>query len=284
MNLKGFFSAIIAASFFGLIPTFAKISYNLGANPELAIILRYLLATIIIAIPLIFLKIEIKLIKQNIFLLILISFGSIILTSGLLISVIYIPVSLMALIFYTYPLFVMGFAHFFRNKLTKIQITIFFVAFIGLSIALGPNFKNLNLIGIIFAFLASLGAATILLTNELLSKKFDAIFINAFVNITCLIVLGIIIILKLNVSYPSTMMGWSYILCASLFYTMAFLAQLIAVKNIGSTKTSLLLYLEPLVAIISAIIFLNEVLSLSQIIGTIIVFFSLFLSSKTMKI
>ena len=283
MNLKGFFSAIIAASFFGLIPTFAKISYNLGANPELAIILRYLLATIIITIPLIFLKIEIKLIKQNIFLLILISFGSIILTSGLLISVIYIPVSLVALIFYTYPLFVMGFAHFFRNKLTKIQITIFFVAFIGLSIALGPNFKNLNLIGIIFAFLASLGAAIILLTNELLSKKFDAVIINAFVNITCLIVLGIIIILKLNVSYPLTMVGWFYILCASLFYTIAFLAQLIAVKNIGSTKTSLLLYLEPLVAIISAIIFLNEVLSLSQIIGTIIVFFSLFLSSKTIK-
>lgn len=283
MNLKGFFSAIIAASFFGLIPTFAKVAYSEGANPELAIILRYFLATIVIIIPLIFLKIEIKLIKKNILLFLLISIGSMGLTSGLLISVIYIPVSLVALIFYTYPLFVMGYAHFFRNRLTKIQIIIFFIAFIGLSIALGPSFKNLNLIGIIFAFLASLGAATILITNESLSKKFSAIIINAFVNITCLIVLGIIIILKLNVSYPVTEIGWFYILCASLFYTIAFLAQLVAVKNIGSTKTSLLLYLEPLVAIISAIILLNEILSLSQIIGTIIVFFSLFLSSKTMK-
>ena len=34
--------------FFGLGPTFAKLSYGLGANPALAIILRYALAVFII--------------------------------------------------------------------------------------------------------------------------------------------------------------------------------------------------------------------------------------------
>ena len=47
MNIIGLFSVITAAILFGLIPTFTKISYNYGANPEIAIISRYILACII---------------------------------------------------------------------------------------------------------------------------------------------------------------------------------------------------------------------------------------------
>jgi len=56
--------------------------------------------------------------------------------------------------------------------------------------------------------------------------------------------------------------------------------QILAVKNIGSTRTSLLLYIEPLVAIISAILLLNETLTILQIIGTAIVISSLVITSK----
>ena len=48
MQFKGILSALDAAFFFGLGPTFAKLSYGLGANPALAIILRYALAVFII--------------------------------------------------------------------------------------------------------------------------------------------------------------------------------------------------------------------------------------------
>ena len=280
MNIVGFFSALIAASFFGLIPTLTKISYTLGSSAETAIISRYFLAVLIIIIPLIFIKKDFFLIKKHIIKLLLISAGSICLTSGLLISVIYIPVSLVALIFYTYPLLVLIFSYFLGKRIKLIQIFGFMLAFIGLSIAIGPSFKNINLAGILLAFLAAIGASTVLIVNEFLSKNFRPIFINSFVNTVCLIFFFFIILFnfEINLSFPP--IAWTYLFIASLCYCIAFYVQLIAVKNIGSQKTSLLLYLEPLVAIISAVILLKESLSTTQIIGTSVVIIALIVTSK----
>ena len=48
MNINGILYAIAAALFFGLIPTITKISYTFGANPPIAIISRYFIASLII--------------------------------------------------------------------------------------------------------------------------------------------------------------------------------------------------------------------------------------------
>ena len=283
MNFTGIFSALIAAFFFGLIPTITKVAYSFEANPSLAIILRYSLASIIIILPLLLTRIDKHLIINNILLLLVISLGSIFLTSGLLISVIFIPVSLVALIFYTYPLIVITYAFYRGKKMTTIQIVGFCSAFLGLGIAIGPSFEILNLYGILLAFLAAIGAATVLIANEYLAKDLSAITINAFVNFTCLIVFGVIILFNKNIEFPQSSVGWYFIILASLCYCIAFYVQLIAVKNIGSSKTSLLLYLEPVIAIISAIILLNENLTKIQIIGTIMVIFSLIITTRKLR-
>ena len=280
MNINGFFSAILAASLFGMIPTFTKISYGYQISPQLAVFTRYVLALILIIVPFIIYKNNYKIIKQKIFLLLLISLGSICLSTGLLVSVIFIPVSLVALIFYTYPLIVLGYSSIFGKKLNKIQIVGFFLAFAGLGLALGPNFETLNIYGIMLALLASIGAATILITNEILAKDLNPFTINAFVNFFCFLVLALVIGINFDIDLNVPNLGKIYIFFASLFYCAAFFAQLIAVSYIGSTKTSLILYLEPIVAIISAIILLNESLTKIQTLGTIIVIFSLVISLR----
>ena len=283
MNIRGVFSALTAASFFGLIPTLTKISYTFGSTPQAAIILRYSLAVLIILVPLILVKKDITLIKKHIFKLMLISIGSIFLTSGLLISVIFIPVSLVALIFYTYPLLVLIFSFLLGKKLKLLQICGFILAFIGLGIALGPSFKSFNITGIMLAFLAAIGASTVLITNEFLAKHFFPIFINAFVNIICLIFFFFIILLNFEIDFSFAPIGWTYLFFASFCYCIAFYVQLIAVKNLGSQKTSLLLYLEPIVVIISAVILLKESLSNTQIIGTAIVILALIITSQKIQ-
>ena len=117
MNINGILYAIAAAFFFGLIPTITKISYTFGANPPIAIISRYFIASLIIIIPIIGIIKNIGNIRKYFIWLLFLSFGSICLTCGLLISVIYIPVSLVALIFYTYPLFVLIYSFFLGTKL-----------------------------------------------------------------------------------------------------------------------------------------------------------------------
>ena len=71
-----------------------------------------------------------------------------------------------------------------------------------------------------------------------------------------------------------------YVILAGLFYAIAFYLQIIAVKIIGSAQTSLLLYLEPIIAIIAAIILLGESLSFIQTLGVIIVIISLITTNK----
>ena len=280
MKFNGIFFALIAAIFFGLIPSTTKIAYNFGSNASLAILLRYFLAVLIILIPFFFVRKEFQLIFKKFFELTLISFGSICLTAGLLLSVIYIPVSFVALIFYTYPLIILGYSYFNKNKLSKLQIIGFVAAFVGLGIALGHSFENLNFIGIGLAFLAAIGASTVLIVNERLSQHLNPIIINSFVNFFCLIFFGIIIYFKYTIELPFNNIGWLFLISAALCYCLAFYMQILAVKNIGSTRTSLLLYIEPLVAIISAILLLNETLTILQIIGTAIVISSLVITSK----
>ena len=284
MHFNGIFYALSAAFFFGLIPTLTKISYSSGASPEIAIISRYFLASLIIIIPLLKIIKNFNNIKKYLISLLILSFGSFCLTCGLLISVIFIPVSLVALIFYTYPLFVLIYAFVLGKKLNILQISGFMLAFIGLGIALGPNFESLNIFGILLAFLAATGAATVLIVNEHLADHFHAITLNAFVNFSCLITFSAIILLNFDVNTNLEINGWVFIVFASLCYCIAFYVQLIAVKNMGSARTSLILYFEPIVAIVSAIILLKESLSLTQIIGTIIVITSIILTTKQLQI
>ena len=146
-----------------------------------------------------------------------------------------------------------------------------------------PSFKNLNIVGILLAFLAAFGASIVLIVNEYLAKHFHAILINAFVNIVCLLFFSFIILFnfEINLSFPQ--IGWVYLIIAALCYCIAFYVQLIAVKNIGSSKTSLLLYLEPLVAIVSAVILLKESLSTIQIIGTSIVIIAIIITTQNFR-
>ena len=279
MKFTGILFALSAAFFFGLSPTTTKLAYNFNTNTEFAVIMRYFFAIIVLAPFLFFIKFNFKLIIKHILGLIIISIGALCLTVGLLTSVTFIPVSLTALIFYTYPLFILSYNFFLKEKVNQIQIIGFITAFIGLILALGPSFNVLNISGILFAFLASFGATTLIITNEHLSKFFNALTINTFINLFCLLLIGIIIAFKFKINHPNTMTGWYYLLFASFCYAIAFYMQLLAVKKIGSTFTALLLYFEPIVAIIAAIVLLGESLTILQITGTIVVISSLFVTS-----
>ena len=182
MHIIGILYAIGAGVFFGFIGPLTKIAYNLGAGVGLAIILRYIIASILIT-PAIFInKPTLNIYKIHIKLFLLFTSGSILLTTGLLLSVKYIPVSLAILIFCTYPIIVLITSIFFDKEKISTNIKIvFFISFIGLFLVLGPSFQNLNLIGVSFAFIASIGASTMILTNQKISNKnIQAIHINAF--------------------------------------------------------------------------------------------------------
>ena len=254
MYVLGSLSAIGAAVFFGFIGPTTKTAYNLGAGIALAIILRYIVASLLITPALIYNPPTLKI-------------GSIFLTTGLLSAVNFIEVSLTMLIFATYPMIVLIFSIFInKEKILFRKKIFFFIAFIGIFFVLGPSFEKLNFPGIISAVTASLGASIMIISNQKMSDlKINPFHIHIFTNSfnSVFFILVIYLFFDLNINISSN--AWILIFISTIFYTIAFILQLFAIQQIGQSRTALLLYIEPVVGILGATILLNEMLNQFQV-------------------
>jgi drug/metabolite transporter (DMT)-like permease len=277
MNILGIIFALAAGVFFGIIGPVTKTAYNLGAGIGLAIFLRYIVALLVVSPLIPSQRNLIKTYKNNFGNFLLITVASIMLTTGLLISVTYINVSLTIIIFCTYPIIVLTISIFVtKEKIKNIIKILFFTTFIGLFLALSPSTDDLKIQGIVFALIASLGAAIMIVTNQTMSKKnISPIQINIFINFFNTIFFFIILSLFYKIETNISLNAFLILLIPSFSYAIALFLQLLAIPRIGQTNTALFLYLEPITGIFGAVIILNENLSPIQLLGTVIVLLSL---------
>ena len=286
MFIFGVIFALVAGILFGLIGPTTKIAYNAGASVGLAIFLRYAVASIIILPFVPYQKNLISNYKKNFRYFLSIAVGSIFLTLGLLTSVIFIEVSLTILIFCLYPIYVLIYSIIIDKE--KILLTVkflFFITFLGIVMVLGPSFKVINIVGILLAIVASLGATSMIIINQKMSlKNISPIPINIFINIFNTIFFFIILKIFFSLSFSFSINIYLLILIPSICYSFALLSQLIAIPKIGQSYTALFLYLEPVVGVLGAVFLLKENLETYQLIGASIVIISLlsasFISSR----
>ena len=286
MFIFGVIFALVAGILFGLIGPTTKIAYNSGASVALTIFLRYAVASIIIVPFIPYQKNLLEIFKKNLKYFLSISAGSILLTLGLLTSVIFIEVSLTILIFCLYPIYVLLFSIIVDKE--KISLTVkilFFVTFLGIVLVIGPSFKVINIVGILLAFLASLGSTSMIIVNQKMSiKGISPIPINIFINVFNTIFFFVILKIFFSLNFNFDINIYLLILIPSVCYSFALLSQLIAIPKIGQSYTALFLYLEPVVGVLGAVFLLKENLETYQMIGASIVIISLlsasFISSR----
>ena len=281
MFIFGVIFALVAGILFGLIGPTTKIAYNSGASVALTIFLRYAVASIIILPFIPYQKNLLKIFKKNLKYFLSISAGSILLTLGLLTSVIFIEVSLTILIFCLYPIYVLLFSIIVDKE--KISLTVkilFFVTFLGIVLVIGPSFKVINIVGILLAFLASLGSTSMIIVNQKMSiKGISPIPINIFINVFNTFFFFVILKIFFSLNFKFDINIYLLILIPSVCYSFALLSQLIAIPKIGQSYTALFLYLEPVVGVLGAVFLLKENLETYQMIGASIVIISLLSAS-----
>jgi len=281
MFIFGVIFALVAGILFGLIGPTTKIAYNSGASVALTIFLRYAVASIIILPFIPYQKNLLEIFTKNLKYFLSISAGSILLTLGLLTSVIFIEVSLTILIFCLYPIYVLFFSIIIDKE--KISLTVkilFFVTFLGIVLVIGPSFKVINIIGILLAFLASLGSTSMIIVNQKMSiKGISPIPINIFINVFNTIFFFVILKIFFSLNFNFDINIYLLILIPSVCYSFALLSQLIAIPKIGQSYTALFLYLEPVVGVLGAVFLLKENLETYQMIGASIVIISLLSAS-----
>ena len=281
MFIFGVIFALVAGILFGLIGPTTKIAYNSGASVALTIFLRYAVASIIILPFIPYQKNLLEVFKKNLKYFLSISAGSILLTLGLLTSVIFIEVSLTILIFCLYPIYVLLFSIIVDKE--KISLTVkilFFVTFLGIVLVIGPSFKVINIVGILLAFLASLGSTSMIIVNQKMSiKGISPIPINIFIIVFNTFFFFVILKIFFSLNFNFDINIYLLILIPSVCYSFALLSQLIAIPKIGQSYTALFLYLEPVVGVLGAVFLLKENLETYQMIGASIVIISLLSAS-----
>ena len=290
MIQRGYFYVAGCAFSFGLITTIAKLTYDEGASPQTVVFFRILAGSLMMGVWSVMShrknlkKIILKSPRfSNLplaFLVFVIGFCIAGMSLGYLSSVKYIPVSLSVLLFFTFPFWVLILNYFIDGVVvSRLNFLSFVLAFFGLAICLGPSWEVLDWRGIALVLGGALCSAGMIIgaskATKLVSMT-DLVFLSNTVGV---IFVGLLLYLTDSFSLSQTIDGWSGIAVICILFIIGQLSLFAATKSIGSTQTSLILNIEPLVSIGAAIMLLGENLVFSQSLGVAVILLALILPS-----
>jgi drug/metabolite transporter (DMT)-like permease len=276
---NGIIYALVTACGLGAITTLAKIFYADGGNALTLMLIRTLASTLVFGLLLLVKRDSFKVEPaQRIPLIALGVFWS----GGMicyLVAVETITVSLAVLIFYFYPLLVLAYSIISRQLAASLPlISLFIGAFIGLYLALSGGEVSVDINGILFATLASCGAAFTFVCGARVAPVVSPLLMTFWIN-----AIGLLLILPLMIDTFAKPDSWQGIIAlgaATLCYLVAILSQFQALARLPAARAAFLLNLEPVVSILLAYLVLSETLSIMQACGVILVLSTIILSLR----
>jgi drug/metabolite transporter (DMT)-like permease len=275
----GMLFALVTACGLGAITTQAKLFYADDGNAMTLMLARFAASTLVFGLLLLLRRASFRVASRQrmpLFLLGIIWSGAMI---CYLVAVETISVSLAVLILYFYPLLVLAYSLVKRQlQASAAVIALFCAAFFGLYLALSGGGITVDLNGIIFAAMASCGAAFTFLCGARVAPSMSPLLMTFWIN-----AIGLLMILPMmtgNLALPTANAGSLALGLATVFYLVAILSQFEALARLSAARAAFLLNLEPVVSILLAGLILNEKLSLIQTSGVILVISVVILSLR----
>ncbi len=271
--------ALVTACCLGAITTQAKIYYADGGNAVTLMLTRFFASTVVFALLLALRRARFTVEPGLRIPLLLLGF----IWSGAMIcyltSVETVSVSLAVLVLYVYPLLVLAWAIARRQLLPSMAlIGLFAGAFIGLYLALSGGEMAVHPVGILFAAMASCGAAYTFISGARVAPRMSPLLMTFWIN-----AIGLLMILPLlpgKIALPASPPGMMALSLATAFYLIAILSQFQALARLPAARAAFLLNLEPVVSISLARWVLDETLSPIQAGGVILVIAMIILSLR----
>ncbi len=202
----------------------------------------------------------------------------------------YLSASLERLILFIYPTMVLMLsAIFFKTMPTKGQIMAVAITYIGVFLAFynyGHSSSNNLLLGSAFIVLSALTYAFYLVGTGKLIPKFGIWRFTSY----AMIVSTIGVLIHFNIKNTNSL--WNYPMeVYQLSATMSIVCTIIpsiliaeAIRIIGSSNVAVLGSIGPISTIIMAVIFLNEQITIYQIIGTVVVIMGISMLGRKKKV
>lgn len=268
LSAAGVAMALAGAFSYGFNISFASLSAQFGVSGPVLVSYRMITMLALAAAALAILRTRFFVPQSERGGVILIGLTSVGVGVGYLSAVAYIPVTVAAVIFYTFPILIVVATPFIdRRPLTPAMIFVTLLAFAGVVLVVGPALDALDWRGIALAFVASLSAAiqffagTRCKTTPLASKILAAQCVALPFTIIIAMVAGGMkppsILLNAPIAVGITIVGFMF----------GFLFQMLALNRIPASAAGLAFCAEPVVAALSSAVILGERLGPVQYAG-----------------
>jgi drug/metabolite transporter (DMT)-like permease len=262
---------IISAASFGVMPVFARLAYDAGAEPITVLFLRF---TIAAGVMNLIMAVRRTAYPRGLILFELILLGAIAYVGESLAYFLALEMAsagLVALLLYIYPALVTALsAIFLKEHLTRVKIVALFLALSGTALTIRISGGGSPL-GILLGIAAAVDYAIYILLGSRIVRRSGPMASTAVI-ITSAAGVYVGIVAIHGATFPTAPTGWIAIIAIALISTvLAFVTFFAGLKRIGPTTTSTLSTFEPIVAIVLAAIVLGETISPIQILGGILI-------------
>jgi drug/metabolite transporter (DMT)-like permease len=274
---KGYIYSIVSAILFGSAGLFVKMAYVGGIDSISLLTLQYMIAVpLMFTLMYIFNKESFKITKAQLLKLAVLGIvGNTFMTVLYYLSFNYLPMEVVAILLYTYPLMVFVYSAVFKkNSLGYKKLFAVALAFFGCVLTLDILSGQLkySVIGVIFALLCAMFYAFMNIYSEEKLQGIEPLAINAYSTLFSLISLMIykFPLFVFSGEVTASLLGYTAILavfCEIIPLTLLYAA----IKHIGSVKVSIIGNIEIPTAMIISFFILHEKVGIMQIVGTVIV-------------
>ena len=262
----------VSAVSFGLITTQSRLAYDGGATPLTLAFLRTVAFVAVFGLILVILRRPWRLSRRGIAATLWMAVALMMMSIGYLGSVYFIPVSLAALIFYTFPFYVAVLSILAgRETMTATKGLALVIAFVGLAMALGPSFAGLDWRGVALALTAAAGVTATITFGGPIMRANDPLLMNVGINFWMMLTLGSYMLASGGVAFPTTPLGTVGLVGATACYLVAFTTWLFGLRIVSPIRSAVLSNIEPLVTIAFAWLVLGERLAPLQLLGVALV-------------
>ncbi|MCC9074441.1 DMT family transporter [Flavobacterium sp. F-65] len=270
MKIKGYLFAIISAVSYGLIPLFILPIKAINFPMDTALFYRFFISALFLLAYLMYKKETIKVDRKEFFILLLLGVFYALSAEFLFLGYDYLSPGIASTILFVYPVIVaLTMVFFFKERINKLTIVSLFITICGVFVlSTKDSVFSINFLGLAVTLICALFYALYIIVVNKAKIRGSSIKI-AFYSLlfSSLYYLSKVILLNEPLVLPDVKFLLD-ITVFSLVTTVLSMSTLVyAIKTIGSTPTSIMGALEPVVAVGVSVILFHENLTLSLILG-----------------
>ena len=281
-NLRGIAHAALVGIAFAANSTLAGVAYAGGSNALSVLVVRAALACMVLFLVLGRHAVPRRLPARRRYAAIGLGLLFASYSYGVMASIQRLPVALVIVTFYTYPMMVAIVAWCrgrepFRTRTAAALL----VAFVGIGLALDIVGAKPDLIGVGLTLASAMILTLVLTLNEAVRGAGDSRPVTLHMLATATSAFLVALLLSGNFALPHTPYGWVGFIGAPLFYTGAIISLFIVLARIGPVRASLVMNVEPVSSVLFGYLLLDQRLHPLQLAGVGLVIFAIVLVEGT---